>query len=283
MTLLKKYILLLALFFCSFAFATPIQDHKIDPTALAELTAALQIPPDANIVIETQKRWLRKPDQERWEIAELSSDQRQFVLDWASAQGLFSPWRPACKVYDQALILGATTSRMQMRLGFLKELWNEGVRFDQIVWLTGERPLDGRVDGLIDLCKNEAEAARLIWEEADLPEEMKRLPALFIAVPMKKDGLNAKRPNTEDTLIAWLQIAKEPCKALFVSDQPFCGYQFAVIKAKLPESFLFDVVGPGVDPTSHPRAAAITLDSLARWIYQEHIISMETLMFFQKL
>ena len=41
----------------------------------------------------------------------------------------------------------------------------------------------------------------------------------------------------------------------------------------MPKAFLFDVVGPGVDPTQHPAAAAVLLDSLARWIYQEDRIA----------
>jgi hypothetical protein len=268
-----KYFLLLTLFFCCCITALPIQDHKIDPAALSDLTSALNMPPDASILAETQKRWLRKAGQERWEIAELSSDQRLFVLNWATVQGLFSPGKPGYVIYDKALILGATTSCMEIRLNYLRQLWEEGIRFNQIVWLTGDRPLDQRIDCLTDRCSNESEAARVIWEEANLPEEMKNLPVVFIAVPMKKEGVNLKRPNTEDTIVGWLQSAPEPCKALFVSNQPFCGYQFAVIKPSLPEDFLFDIVGPGVDPASHPAAAAIILDSLARWIYQEHLLS----------
>jgi hypothetical protein len=164
---------------------------------------------------------------------------------------------------------------MQIRLNYLKQLWNEGTRFHEIVWLTGDRPLDKRVDGLTDVCSNESEAARILWQEADLPEEMRLLPVVFIAVPMKVEGSSQKRPNTEDTIVAWLKVSPEPCKALFVSDQPFCGYQFAVIKANLPNTFLFDLVGQGVDPSSHPAAAAITLDSIARWIYQENLITSQ--------
>lgn len=88
---------------------------------------------------------------------------------------------------------------------------------------------------------------------------------------MKTEGTSLKRPNTEDTIIAWLKEIPHPCKALFVSDQPFCGYQFALIKTYLPEAFQFDLVGQGVDSTSHPLAAAITLDSIARWLYQESL------------
>lgn len=270
---MRRWGFFLAICFSVLAFGVPIQDHQIDPAALAQLASALDISKEASIVDATQRNWLRKPGQERWEIPELSSDEREFVLHWAAEQGLFAAWKPGSCCYDKALILGATTSRMQSRLEYLVQLWNEGVRFTEIVWLTGDRPLDSRVDDLTDRSATESEVARLLWEEADLPEEMRALPAVFIAVPMKLEGSSFKRPNTEDTLIAWLQATPEPCRALFVSDQPFCGYQFAVIKATLPELFLFDVVGQGADPTSHPAAAAITLDSIARWIYQESLIA----------
>lgn len=270
---MNKWLFLLAICLCSLTFALPIQDRKIDPIALSQLGNALDIPSDADIVVETQKRWLRKPNQERWEIADLSPDQRLFVLNWATEQGLFTSWKPVLKEYDKALILGATTSRMQMRLDYLKQLWDEGTRFNEIIWLTGDRLLDKRVDGLIDRCSNESQAAHILWEETSLPEEMRSLPVVFVAVPMKVEGSSQKRPNTEDTIVAWLTLSPKPCKALFVSDQPFCCYQFAVIKATLPEAFLFDLIGQGVDSTSHPAAAAITLDSIARWIYQENIIA----------
>ncbi len=267
---MKKWFLTLAIYFCSFSFATPIQERKIDSAALLELISALNIPKDANIVAETQKRWLRKAGQERWELAELPTEQKRFVLDWAEKQGLFAPWKPTLPTYDKALILGATTSRMQMRLDYLKELWLQGTRFNEIVWLTGDRPLDKRVDGLLERCDNESQAAHILWAETDLPEEMRKLPVVYIAVPMKTEDGALKRPNTEDTIIAWLESAPQPCTALFVSDQPFCGYQFAVINTCLPAAYQFDLVGQGVESTSHPAAAAITLDSIARWIYLDN-------------
>jgi hypothetical protein len=272
---MKKLFFLFTICLCWLSFAVPIQDRKIDAAALSQLASVLDIPENSDIVAETQKRWLRKPTQERWELAELSPDQRSFVLDWSIKQGLFSAWKPALADYDKALILGATTSRMQMRLDYLKHLWEEGTRFHEIVWLTGDRPLDKRVDELTDRCSNESEAARILWEEANLPIEMRALPVVFVAVPMKKEGEVLKRPNTEDTIVAWLKLSPEPCAALFVSDQPFCGYQFAVVKACLPEAFQFDLIGPKVDPHGHPAAAAITLDSIARWIYQENCNAKE--------
>lgn len=268
---MKKWFFFLAICCNALVFGLPLQDRRVDPIALSELAAALNISPDADLVMETQKQWLRKPDQERWEMAELSPDQRLYVLNWAKNQGFFSAWKPLYQSYDKALILGATTHRMQMRLDFLKTLWNEGVRFQEIIWLTGDRPLDKKVDGLTDRCKNESEAAHILWKETDLPPEMRAKAVTFIAVPMKQEGSSLNRPNTKDTLVAWLQNSPTPCRALFISDQPFCGYQFAVIKACLPEQYEFDVAGQGVDPTSHPSSAAITLDSIARWIYMDKV------------
>lgn len=265
-----RFSLLLSLFSTTLLFGAPIQEKSIDRKDLKELTNYLHIPEEGDLIEETQKRWLRKPTQERWEMQELSTEERDYVLSWGERVGLFSDWLPAQKHYDQALILGATTERMEMRLNYLKKLWEKsGVRFEQIVWLTGERPLDSRVDAKSDLCKTETEVARLLWEEADLPLEMKQLPCTFIAVPMKGEAPHLRRPNTEDTLIAWLETGVGSCSALFVSDQPFCGYQYAVIDQAMPEEISFDVVGAGVDPRGHPLAAAVTLDSLARWLYAE--------------
>jgi len=266
---MKKLLVLLTLYLSCLGWTAPIQNRCIDPAALAQLASEMGMPENDDLVSFTQKHWLRKPGQERWEMQELTADQRLFVLNWAQQQGVFADWLPSKDLYDKALILGASTSRMQMRLGYLKKIWNQGVRFHEIVWLTGDRPLDKRVDDLLERCENESQAARIIWEKSDLPDGMRRLPVAFIAVPMKEDGPVRQRPNTADTIIAWLGTNPSPCQALFVSDQPFCGYQFAIVKTCLPDAFSFDLIGQGVDPCSHPAAAAITLDSIARWIYQE--------------
>ncbi len=255
------------LLFCNFLCATPLQERSIDPQALSELATKLGIPEDKDFIQETQKQWLRKPGQERWEMEEVSLEKRLFVLKWAEVNGLVSSWTPSRKLYDKALILGATTTRMQLRLNYLKKLWEEGVRFNEIVWLTGDRPLDARVDSFMDRCATESDAARIIWEETDLPEEMRMMSTLFLAVPMKKNGV---RPSTVDTIEAWLKDAPSTCTALFVSNQPFSGYQYAVINATVPSGIHFDVVGPGQNPSQNPLAAAVILDSIARWIYTEN-------------
>jgi hypothetical protein len=160
---------------------------------------------------------------------------------------------------------------MQLRLNYLKQLWEEGLRFQEMVWLVGDRPLDALVDKYTDCCKNEAEAARVLYNDTTLPEEMKSLPVTFVDTPKIKINGKENRPHTLTTLEKWFSMQPESCKALFISCQPFCGYQYEVVKTAAPDSIDFEVVGPGVNARSYRQAAAVTLDSLARWLYQKQL------------
>lgn len=117
---MNKFLFLLVSCFCSFNFAVPLQDHKLDLNAISQLGRALGFPQDGDLIAETQKRWLRKPHQEAWEVEELSVEQKLLVLNWAKEQGLYAPWKPALKEYEKALILGASTAQMQKRLAYLQ-------------------------------------------------------------------------------------------------------------------------------------------------------------------
>lgn len=261
---IREVMISLSLFLCAHGAldAVALKDPHIEPRALAELFSSMGIQQE-NYIEQTQKQWLRKPNHERWEIEELSDDKRAIVLNWAKRQNLYHAWTPERTAYDKALIFGGTTKRMHLRLEHLKMLWLNGVRFKEVVWLTGERPLDKRADDMIKICKTESDAAKVLWKSIDLPQEMRNLPVLFIDVPM-----GVKRPTTEDTLLAWLKTSPEPCSLLFISNQPFCGFQFAVIYSTLPSSFDFDLVGREVDPDQYPAIAATTLDSISRWLDQ---------------
>jgi hypothetical protein len=46
---MKKWLFLLVTFYSSLMFGLPIQDRKIDPTALSELAAALDIPVETDL------------------------------------------------------------------------------------------------------------------------------------------------------------------------------------------------------------------------------------------
>ena len=266
-------LLLIFLSTCSLILGLPIQDRTLPEAAISELAAALGIPPGSDLVAETQKQWLRPPGKERWETVEnFSDEERELILNWAEKEELFAAWNPLHSQYDKAVILGATTHSMQTRLHYLIDLWSNGIRFSGIVWLTGDRPLDPRIETFTDTHKTESDAARMVWEEAELPADMRSLPVTFVTTPMKEICGKLVRPNTADTIITWLGTDPNPCTLLVVSHQPYCGYQFGVIKALLPDEYPFDLVGPAIDNAS----PSTVLDTVARWMYVENQIALTT-------
>lgn len=266
---MRLFVSICLLFLTALLDATPLRTSDVNPRGLATV---LGIPVDADLLLETQKRWLRPIGQDRWEVAELSTQTREIVIEWAKEQGMFAPWYPILQKYDKAVILGSSTISMKERLNYLAMLWEQGIRFKEVVWLTGDRPLDPQIDDLARRCDTESESAHILWQESLLPQGLRNLPVSFLSTPMQnKDGL-LRRPNTADTLYSYLELNPKPCQLLFISDQPFCGYQLAVIEGILPPSFSYDLAGPGRDPSSHPQAAAITLDNIARWLYEQNQI-----------
>lgn len=249
---MKKWLIAAVLCLHALSFAAPLRDLKLDPAAFDQLMVDLGIPLD---------QYVRKTGSERWEMKELPEEKKEIVFDWAAKHGMYAACVPALDHYDKALIFGSTKLGMKVRFDHLIKLWQQGVRFDEVVWLTGDC-----VHNAPEGTHNETEAAHELWEEATLPEGMKGLPVVFVATPMKPDG---KRPNTTDTIVTWLKRVEKSCTALFISNQPFCGYQFAALKSQLPETIDFDIAGPGTQAAQHPAAAAITLDTIARWNWVE--------------
>jgi len=262
---MKKLFFLLAMALGNILAAGPIEDRKISEDAYEELFAFFEI--KENIVEETQKKWLRKQGKERWEIDDLPEEQRTFVIEWAEKEGIFKSWMPSRPFYEKAFILGASTPSLKTRIVFLKELWEGGTRFNEIIILTGDRPLDPKIDEWTDICKTETDAAHHAWEITELPQEMRALPVSFFSIPMRWENGIAKRPTTYDTIIGYVNKFPTPCSCIFISNQPHCGYQFAVIKHSLPQEFPFDIAGKG----TQQEHAAIILDMLARWIYANAI------------
>jgi hypothetical protein len=221
----------------------------------------------ASIVAETQKQWIRPAGKERWQVeGDFSADAKAEIFPLASKLGFIEELKPAAKKYDYCLLLGATVGRMEKRINYFVKMWNEGVRFSQIVFFTGARSLDPTVDRLTTVCKTETEAAHYLWDHAELPEGMKKMRITFVDVPMisTKEGL--RRPTTEDTVGAWLAANPRPGNCLAISNQPYCLYQGAVLQTYLPEEFSCEVVGERANLDC--LNGRVLLDTIARWLYQ---------------
>jgi len=237
------------------------------------------------IISSVQKTWLRKPGLERWHLPFMTIDNKPALMENFRKLGMVDEIRPTRKNYDYALVLGCAVPRMKLRLAYLVRLWNEGIRFKQIVFLTADRPLDPNYEDkeslLYDvpealplapisdheaLPKTEAEAMAFYYRMSVLPPELKSLPLQIVVAQTRELLSNAKvRPNRGDTVLSWFKYKPRPGTVLAVSNQPHVGYEFSVLRHVLPPSFSLDVVGE----KSIQDNPAIFLDTIARWMFVE--------------
>lgn len=265
-------------------------EQIIIPQALKEVLKQVNLEPKDDkietLIEGVHRTWLRKPGQERWHLPYMSIEDRPALMQNFQKLGMIDEIRPTQNQYDYALVLGCAIPCIKQRLAHLARLWNEGVRFRQIVFLTSDRPLDADYEtqeSLLDdipsslpmspLCESEAlptteaEAMMFYYRHALLPPEFKAL-ALQVVVAKTSDVISSVklRPNRGDTALAWFKYKPKPGHVLAISSQPHVGYEFAVLRHVLPPSFALDVVGNKTTVENNP---AIFLDTLARWMFVE--------------
>lgn len=198
--------------------------------------------------------------------------------------GFIDSAAPLYSEYEGAIVYGALLPRVRVRLQYLIDQWENGVRFNHIYFLGGERPLQKEIEteqALLteDLLKfkkdwknpaqipqTETEMMRLVWEQTEIPEEMKQVQVHFINAPMKIDPKNGQliRPNTADTVIFWLKESPVKGKYLGVTNSPYIVRQDLVTRTLAGNGYLFDTIGPAARP--HEKMI-ILLDELARVIF----------------
>lgn len=238
-----------------------------------------------------QKHLLRPANAERWEVYDDKSilEHREIILKTMGDLGFFDEIKPDLHVeYDHVLILGASVGRMRSRLAFLQQLVSQGLKYKNLYFLTGERPLDPKIEDESslyqvtssnyvfkedwkrpkELPKTESEGARLAWEQlvgSDLE------PPEYVDVEMQGN----KRPSTVDTINAWLAKGPNKGRTLVISNNPYVPYQHAVVLGTLmkagfitPEQIgLIASVGPSAKPENE--RLRVLLDNFARTLFAE--------------
>lgn len=271
----KVWILFLTLWTLSVFGFSPLatEDGKPSPQ-LATLLERFDIQGDWPIIVQkTQEKWLRKKGTERWECKILPDPdpEKSFLL--FKELGMIDERLPMKKEYDYAAFCGAPTFRALSRFASLKEIWNSGVRFKTIVILTGERTLDPKVDLEFDIVKNadvplhtEKDLMIYLYNKLDLPEEMRKLP---LVVADAKKSANETRAQSPDTFQAWRNTNPAPGSVLLITDQPFIP-RMSTQAVNILKGFTVEGAGKGAkleEYLKNPRAYAICLDEVARWIY----------------
>lgn len=218
--------------------------------------------PIDDLVSYVQQHWLQK-NKERWEMKNAWEEKWEKALPLLEKIGCINTIHASGKKYTYALVLGATGRVMQNRLDTLYEEWKRGVRFQQIVLLAGDRDLDPSRETFPENLRTETDLLAYLFEKHPLKDLASHI---LICAPKKQleDG-TWRRPSTACTILKWLETDPEPGNCLAVSTQPFVGYQEAVLRLLLPQTFT--VEGIGQETIYFPMG--VYLDNFAKWIQYE--------------
>lgn len=271
------------------------QEGKPAPAAF-ELLDILQLPHNktlSGVVENTQKKFFQKKEdgqrKERWELEEVMPEFKNQIMPKLDQLGMLQEFSPSKKNYSGALVLGGFITRARSRISSLKELWEKGVRVNEVIFLGGERPLAesgkettkelfDRTNTELPIRKDwqeplgapttELGMMKLVWDQADLPEDLKNLKSTWINAPMKLNpkGGNLLRPTTEDVLKTWLKTNPSKGTFLAISNNPHIGYQQSVLETYLPNEIQVETVG---QKAPQNLSMAFYLGEFSRWLYQE--------------
>lgn len=288
--------LFLMFFFISNSFSISFDLVKTDGTICDPLQKILQVTGIVHdgtikdIIQKTQKNWLRKPGTERWQMEDAYEELAGELWPLFNELGMLEIVRPQSNNYDYCIVLGGLVSCVRNRFSYALELWNQGIRFKELLFLVGQRFLDPELEKEEILCDyhnldlpikaewikphilptTETDMAKMVFQQTDLPQDFKNMVRVhFIDAPGKITAEGKfTRPTTADTFIEWLATNPQPGTILAISTQPFVGYQYTIAKFLVPSTFALEVIGK--EANKDDLKVAIILDNLARWLYASY-------------
>lgn len=231
-------------------------------------------------LLRTGERWQMQPG--KYEYL------REKIISLVADLGFLDRVESSFDLYDGALVHGALLMRVRSRLNCLVEQWKKGIRFTELYFLTGERPLDPIFECPLQLYHDElsplkirkdwtppenppqyeSEMVMMVWEQSEIPEDMRQAVSVHLVnAPQKFDAISDKwlRPNTEDTVKEWVKESPACGRYLAVTEAPYIGRQDYVVRMYLPSCIGLDTIGNEIK--EEKRSMTIILDELARWIY----------------
>lgn len=245
----------------------------------------------AEIVQKTQKNWIKvlqgKNGKERVDMLD-SQDEvkiRESVEAIAREIGLFDARKPALRHYTYAVCHGAFLDGVKGRVAELVEAWNDGIRFDSLVFLTGERYLrKEEQDALSKLIVTESFASgtpyeteydmcKLVWERVQVPEEMRNALAGKVVFVNAKRPEGQERPNTKDTITTWLaEYHPQPGTVLAFSYPMIWTYQQVAGAQILGKEYPLDTCAKAATEemlqAQKPRIVSLVHDTVAKVLYE---------------
>ncbi|OGN62905.1 MAG: hypothetical protein A3F09_00200 [Chlamydiae bacterium RIFCSPHIGHO2_12_FULL_49_11] len=226
---------------------------------------------------------------ERWEEqVDRFEALRQSIQPLLQNLGFIDAAFPHFSEYRGAIVHGGLLSRVRLRLHYLVKLWENGLKFEYLYFLSGQRPLEREQEGVASLVSGEGsplkmridfplpkqfpttecEMTQFVWAQSEIPQTMRQeVEVHFIDAPMKTGSSSTTllRPTTDDTVKYWLQENPPYGRYLAITNAPYMNRQDLVIRTLAPKGYGFDTVGSGAN---EQEKIAIIIDELARSIFQ---------------
>lgn len=250
---------------------------------------------------KTQSSWVQVQsgtnNKERIDLRDTPKwmDNRGNVLEILSKMGLLQERTPTLLHYDYAICHGAFLDSVQSRLANLIKQWKNGIRFDSLIFLTGERYLrkgPGEKDDFFLLCdatkapypfkkrwrpnpdspyETEYDMVKLVWEQAEIPKDMaEALEGKIIFINALKGEF--PRPSTHTTVRKWLNDYNPTSGTILASSSPIVWpYQHFSTSVILGPQFKLETIAQESEYLTsnryNPGMVSVIFDSLAKCLY----------------
>ena len=216
-------------------------------------------------LLRTGERW---DQQEETPVFQKCIQHKDALMNHLKVLGMVDAVYPAKKQFHYALCMGALAGRVQQRLDFIADLQDDGYTFDTIVLLGGARPLrESEKLMVLESIETEAHMMQYLYDNHARIEKTK---LMCVDVPMiQKDDGSTRRPNTDDTLNFFSEMASGDGDCLVVSNNPYLLRQ-AKVTQRILDQERFPTYGAGTALDDKKVDILIAMDELARAIYEEY-------------
>lgn len=258
----------------------------------------IPVPKNAEELASSMHKYFRRPNKlERWELSDSFENKRRRLM------ALFTLWHmveeiwPKQKYYDTVVVQGSTVENARDRFSYLMRLWHKGIRFQRIVVLASDRPLDPRVEGDMVLFnafrtkypfrkdwkkpiirpQTELDAMEMLWNQMILDDSLHKMPVQFLEIPQVLDESlgHKRRPYAPERVYMWVErwLAKETIAPaskksyLVIANNPMLAYHEITLrtifgaKGLLEQGYTVEVVGLAAKENTK---MTVFLDTLAR-------------------
>jgi hypothetical protein len=255
-----------------------------------------------DIVNKTQQHWISgiqgSGGKERTDFID-SAEQKKIakpVIEWAKKMKLFDERKPLLRRYDYGVVLGTNLKAVRERIAQFVRAWEEGIRFDKLVFLSGERDLrkgEGEPESIAVLCdpsksplafkkgwslnkdtpyETEYDMVLILWDQLEIPQDMAD------ALKGKIEFINAPRgsyprPSTKDTFEVWMNTHPKP-GTILAYGYPLLWVQYQIVGENVlqKKGFALDTAAYALseeDQKQYGHAfCALILDTVAKVLFE---------------